>query len=201
MRHKHYKTLAEDLENLTLLAQGKERVSIKEILKNLPAKGRTFVLVCLSLPFCQPIHIPGLSILVGLIIAFIGIRMAFGQQMWAPKKILLKTISSTWIKRATEKILNFLRKLKRLTHPRMEWLCQNRAIQLVNGGLIVFLGLFLALPWPVPFIHLLAAWPIFLIAFGLLQDDGLFVLIGEFLCIIPALVLFSTELIIKTFLY
>lgn len=70
------KTLEEEL--LSLQERGEERsISIREIVDLLSAKGEFLIILLLSLPFCQPIQIPGLSIPFGIVIIFIGIRGAF----------------------------------------------------------------------------------------------------------------------------
>jgi hypothetical protein len=66
-------------------------LSLFEIMGILSGKGRTLLLILLSLPFCQPIQIPGMSTPFGLMIAFIGFRMSFGKNAWLPKKVMSKT--------------------------------------------------------------------------------------------------------------
>ena len=153
-------------------------LSIKEILEVLSGKGRSLILIFLSLPFCQPIQIPGLSTPFGIVIAFLGLRIAFGKHIWLPKRILLKTISSTTIQKTAQKSLQIMKKIRRFIRPRLNWLCTHRTMQILNGLLIFLLGIFLALPLPIPLTNLAAGWSIFLVSLGLLEDDGIFVLIG-----------------------
>src|SRR5207245_1066199 len=112
-----------------------------------------------------PIQIPGLSTPFGILIAFIGLRIAFGKRAWLPKKILLKRVSSKKIQKITLKSLKLMNKTKRFVHPRLEWLCDDHAaIKIGNGLLIFLLGIFLALPLPIPLTNLAASWSIFLIS-------------------------------------
>ncbi len=174
-------------ENLALLlekAQSQTAVSIGEILKILSGKGRLLVLILLSLPFCQPLQIPGLSIPFGLVIALMGFRMAFGKHVWLPKSLLSKTVPSATIKKIAEKYLKLMKKMSCLIRPRLEWLYSHKIIHVCNGLLIVILGIILALPLPIPFTNLPAGWAIFLISLGLLEDDGVFILAGYFVTLI-----------------
>lgn len=155
-----------------------KQISIKEILRVLSGKGRPLILILLSLPFCQPIQIPGMSIPFGLAIAFIGLRMIFGKKMWLPKQLLSKTISNHTLEKITDKTLIIVRKIKRWIHPRLFWVCHSSFMEIMNGLIICLLGFLLALPLPIPLSNLVAAWSIFLLALGILEDDGLFVLIG-----------------------
>lgn len=172
-------TIEEDI----LLLQEKSKnssISIGEILNILSKKGQSLIILILSLPFCQPLQIPGLSTPFGLAIAFIGLKMAFGKYAWLPKGILEKSITPQTLQKITEKILWLLKKMKGWIYPRLAWLCYNPSVHIINGLLISILGIFLALPLPTPFSNLMAAWSILFIGLGLLKDDGIFIFIGYF---------------------
>lgn len=174
---KEFKTLEEGILLLQKEAKSKS-ISIREILRLLPGKGQALVLIFLSLPFCQPLQIPGLSTLFGLAVALIGVRMAFGKRIWLPKRILSKTIQADTIQKITNKALLLVRKMKRWIHPRLSWVCLFLYMRIIHGVTIFLSGVILALPIPIPLSNLTTAWTIFLIALGLLEDDGLFVLLG-----------------------
>ncbi len=78
--------------------------------------------------------------------------------------------------------------MKPWIHSRLSWMCYPPARKVINGIAIFLLGLFLALPLPIPFSNLSAAWAIFLMALGFLEDDGLFVLLGYAVMLITAAV-------------
>lgn len=180
------------LEKRLLILQDKAAhhpLSIGEILQILSGKGKSLILILLSISFCQPLQIPGLSTPFGLAIAFIGLRMAFGKRVWLPKKLLSKEIKTTTLKKITTTTLWLVRKVHRFIHPRLQKLCHHPAMQITNGLMIALLGLFLALPLPVPFSNLVAAWSIFLLAFGILEDDGLLILLGYLVALLAALFL------------
>lgn len=153
-------------------------VSLETIIDRLSGKGRPLILILLSLPFCLPVQIPGLSTPFGLMIAFIAIRAAFGKRIWLPQWLLSKRISSHTLKKITRQSLKIIRKIKPWIHPRLRKLCHAKGIAIINGLLVSLLGITLALPLPIPLSNLTAAWSIFLISLGVLEDDGLFVLFG-----------------------
>ena len=70
-------------------------------------------------------------------------------------------------------------------------------MKISNGFLIVFLGMALALPLPIPFTNLSAGWSIFLLSIGLLEDDGIFILAGYFLTLLVILLLILLAFSIK----
>ncbi len=177
MRRLEVRGFEEDLSILLKRAEQTPSVSLKEILEILSGKGFSLMLVFLSLPFCLPLQIPGLSVPFGIIIVLLGLRINFGKQVWLPQTLLSKTISSSKIKKTAERLLKIMHKLRRLIHPRLQ-LTQLWALQIVNGWLIFLLGVMLALPLPIPFTNLLAGWSIVLINLGLLEDDGVVMLMG-----------------------
>lgn len=195
---KHYQSLE---ERILLLKQAAERtaLSMEDILGILSGKGRLLILILLSLPFCQPLQIPGLSIPFGLIIAFIGVRIAFGKHIWLPKRILSKTIQSSTLNKIIDKALWLIKKMKRWTHPRLIWMSTHPAMQVVHGLIFCTLGLCLALPLPIPFTNLASAWSIFIIALGLIEDDGLFILIGYLMALLTLLFLFFIGMSMERF--
>lgn len=176
-------------EGIVLLRQeSKDKLlSIAEILYILSGKGRSLILILLSIPFCQPIQIPGLSTPFGFAIAFTGLRILFGKRIWLPKKLLEKKIPSATFEKITDKTLAIVRKIKPWIHPRLIWMCHSSFMEKGNGLVIIILGIFLALPLPIPLSNLTAAWSICLVALGVLEDDGVFVLIGYLLSLVTVL--------------
>ena len=172
-------------------------LSLGEILSTLSGKGRCLILILLSIPFCQPIIIPGFSIPFGLVIALIGMLLAFRKQIWLPERLLAKKIPQETLKKMTASAQKLVRKMQRWISPRFNGLCQSSFMQMTNGLLIVGLGIFLALPLPIPFSNLTAAWAIFLIALGIMEGDGLLVLIGYALSILTLIILIFIILSIK----
>lgn len=188
---KKFTSIEDDI--LLLREKGKTRsLSIEEILAILSEKGFALILLFLSLPFCQPLQLPGLSTPFGIAIAFIGLKMAFGKDIWLPETILAKTVTPKTIEKITEKTLWLIKKLKRLIHPRLVSICHHPLFEILNGLVIFLLGIFLSLPLPIPFSNLMAAWSIFCIGLGLLEDDGLFVAIGYVLSTITLGFLIAT---------
>ncbi len=144
-------------------------ISIEELLQILSGKGKPAILLLLSLPFCQPLQIPGLSTPFGLAISFIGLRITFGKHIWLPKRFLSKKISHHTISKITTRALLLIRKMKRWVYPRMSWMCKSFPMQIINGFTISILGILLALPLPIPLSNLTAAWAIF---FSCVGDAG-----------------------------
>jgi hypothetical protein len=95
-----------------------------------------------------------------------------------------KKLPSDLIAKVINKSLWLLKKMKRFTHPRLTYLCQYPFSSIVNGLFIAFLGLLLALPLPIPLSNMVAAWAIFLISLGVIENDGIFVGVGYLITVV-----------------
>jgi hypothetical protein len=153
-------------------------VTIRRIYQILAGRGYAALLCLFSLPFCLPITIPGLSTPFGFLLAFLGLRLAFGQRPWWPKWILSKEVSYATLKSIFDKMQWALSKLERVLHPRLSILVEHPIAHRVHGLLIFVLSLLLSIPFPVPFTNTFSALPIFCLGLGLLEDDGQFVIIA-----------------------
>lgn len=174
---KKFTTIENDL--LLLKEKGKDKsLSMEEILKILSEKGPVLMIFFLCFPFCQPIQIPGFSTPFGLMIAFFGLKIAFGKDVWLPRQLLEKRINPSTLKKIIEGSLWLVLKVRRWIHPRLILICHNPILKISHGILIFFLGILLALPLPIPFSNLMAAWSIFFMGIGLLEDDGVFVIVS-----------------------
>jgi hypothetical protein len=194
-----FRTLEEDI---LILRQEMQQgpLSIAEILLILSGKGRPLILMLFSLPFCLPIQMPGLSIFFGLIIALIGFRMLLGKGMWLPQWISSKSVAAHTLDKIIDNALWIIRKMKPWIHPRLIWICQSRAMEKMHGLMICILGLLLALPLPIPLSNLTAAWSTFLIALGILEDDGASVLAGYLISLLTIIFFIVMGIKAKEFL-
>lgn len=153
-------------------------VTVGSLFKLLEGRGYPILLIILSLPFSLPISIPGLSVVFGLILAILGLRICFGKTPWLPEKLKHRSIPSHSLVSIAHKALWLSKKLEKILRPRLLILSQNRYLLRIHGLIICVLGIFLALPLPIPLSNLPAAWPILFLALGLLENDGLFILLG-----------------------
>lgn len=98
--------------------------------------------------------------------------------MWLPYTLLDRKIPAKTLHLIAERTLKVIQKMRKWVHPRWFWCHGTAGVRILNGLLLAGLGLFLALPLPIPFSNLAAAWAIVLIALGILEDDGLVICVG-----------------------
>lgn len=174
----------DSLKEVLYQAKKQDAIALNDIFAILAGRGYAAMLILLSFPFCFPIQIPGFSTPFGFLLAFLGLRITFGKHMWWPEWILQKTVSSKKVISVTGALIRFFE------HPRMHilrprWLIFSHSLFRRIDGIIVFLlGAFLALPLPIPFTNIFSAFPILAIGLGLLEDDGLFLVIGYILALL-----------------
>lgn len=190
-------TLKDCLERLIVRSEESASLTVGEILETLSGKNRLLLIIFLSLPFCQPLSIPGLSTPFGIVIMLLSLQYAFAKKIWLPKKILHKRMASASITKICRKSLKMMKKIRPLLHPRFGAFFKNRAMEIVNGLILCLMGLLLALPLPIPLTNLVAGWALLLIGLGLLENDGVFVLLGYLIALLTiaffVIVLFSLE--------
>ena len=128
------------------------------------------VLTLIAIPFV------GLSTPFGLAIALLGAQMMIGRrQPWLPGRARRRGLTMAMLDRVLALLARRTGWLTRLTCRRWELAIQPRAI----GLGVVLLALGLALPLPIPGSNLVFLVPLFLYAIGLLERDGLWIVLGH----------------------
>lgn len=169
--------LSEELADLR--ARSSERaITLREVIYMLGGRAYMLLVLLLALPFITPIPIPGLSTPFGLAIALIALRLSLGQRPLLPKSFQRKELPAGFIGKVftlAEKVLRFFEKFLR---PRFIVLTDTPLLRQLHAVLMLVAALALLLPLPIPFTNSFPAWTILLLAAGLLERDGVFILAG-----------------------
>lgn len=169
--------LSEELTALHARA-GERAVTLREVIYVLRNRAYLLLVMLLSLPFIQPVPLPGLSTPLGLAIVLIALRLSLGQRPWLPMKIQRAELPAGFFGKLmtlTERLIRFLESVLR---PRWATLTGTPLLNQLHAIVILISALILLLPLPIPLSNLLPAWAIFLLACGLLERDGLFITLG-----------------------
>lgn len=150
-------------------------MSLKEMVPLLSGKGRILLLIFFSIPFCQ---IFGLAIPFGLLIAYFGLGYAFSLKPILPKVLLRRKFHSRILTFVFKQLLYCLRKIEKISHPRLIWICNHSLMRKINGILIFFIGIAIAISLPIPLSSYIASAALLFLGIGFLNDDGVLVLIG-----------------------
>lgn len=156
-------------------------VTLLEIRDLIGRDGLMLLAAFLTLVFLVPISIPGVSTVFGAGILMIGLARLIGRDLWIPKGIGSRTVSSERLRTALHRGLRTFRKLERISRPhRLAWATSPRIAQCLNDGGIVLAAVLLMAPFGfVPFSNTLPAIATLLLVIGILQKDGLTVIAGH----------------------
>jgi len=158
--------LSEELAELHARA-GERAVTLREVIYRL--RGRAYL---------QPVPLPGLSTPVGFAIVLIALRLALGQRPWLPMKIQRAKLPPGFFGKVLRFTARLLRFLESVLKPRWAILTDTPLLNQLHAVVILISAAILLLPLPIPLSNLLPAWAIFLVACGLLERDGVFLVAG-----------------------
>jgi hypothetical protein len=153
-----------------------ETVTLREVLGLLQGRGFVLLVMLLALPFCTPVPLPGVSTPFGLIIGIIGARLACGAKPWLPSRLLDTRLSPKIFGKVFALTRKIILGFERLLRPRMLWVTSTPLRRQVHAIPIVLCAALLLLPLPIPFSNTIPAWSILLMAGGLLERDGGFII-------------------------
>ena len=170
--------LSADLEALHARVKD-QALTLAELKQALKGRGSAVLLILLALPFCF-VAIPGLSMPFGIAISLIGVCQATGREPWLPSFIMRRRLSTARSTQLLTGAIKVARQLEKYVRPRLAFLHAGPGMLRLIGLAIVIAGVALMLPLPIPFSNSIPAWAVVLLAIGMMEKDGLFVLLGHF---------------------
>lgn len=173
------------VDRLHELAEGRECISLGELVRTIGAQGHSpLLMVCALLMVLPTGMIPGIGGALGLIVAIIGLQMLRGRSgIWVPKMFAKREFTAEHICKLAEWIRPHSERVHRHMRIRAEWLAEGSVslsvvavILMISGGSLVVLG---AIPVATPLMGL----PVALYALGILARDGVVVGIAHVLVV------------------
>lgn len=169
--------LSTDIERV-LDAFAHREVTLGEIIALMQQRAYSFLLLIVALPFCTPVPLPGLSTPFGLVIAFIGLRIACGLRPWLPERMLRVRLPAKWLPKMFRAAERPVRWIEHFLRPKFSGLVHTPALRRLHGVVICASGLMLLLPLPIPLTNFFPAVAIALLACAMLEADGRFSIAG-----------------------
>src|SRR5690606_18825950 len=109
-----------------------------------------------------------------------------------PRQILDRPLATDRLKQAFEKSMGIVGRIERLVRPRWAWITRTSAHRFFHGLALALAAGLLMLPFGlVPFSNTLPALAALLLALGLIERDGVFIL-GGHLMNVATVIYFST---------
>jgi hypothetical protein len=171
-------SLSTELDVIARFAESGNAVTFGEILNEIGLRGHAILCFILSLPFLQPIPLAGLSTVIGLVIALIGALLAFNVPPKLPKRVSSRSISPELLLKVSEFGHRFLIRIERFIRPRGIGFQNSAVVRAASALLICACGFLLALPLPIPFSNAVPAWAIAITSLGIVERDGVLLVIG-----------------------
>jgi hypothetical protein len=157
-------------------ATERDTVKIDDFSTGLGRRGYGMIIFLLNLPNLIPFPLPLLSIILGIPLALVGLQLAIGfKQPWLPGIIRKQGFKKKDILFFCDDAERRYGKYLKLFRPRLPFLTRGLMTRIL-GLAVAILALVMALP--IPLGNLVLAVPIALLALGLAQRDGYFVIAG-----------------------
>ncbi len=146
-----------------------------------------FLFVLLSLPSALPVPAPGYSIPFGVAMFLLASQMVFGaQEPWFPQRVRHHQLDLKQVQGFIKKGVPWLQRLENLSRPRLSYICTSLGGRVILGSAIALMSISMMIP--IPGTNTLPAIGIFIIGFGLQEDDGAICLAGLVVCFLALIV-------------
>lgn len=160
-------------------------VTLRELLGLLGEQGLLVFCGVLAAPFLLPVTVPGMSTVLGLPMLLIGFAVMVSRVPWLPQRLLNYSLPTPTVRLVLGRVRGWAERFEHLVRPRLLGLSGGRAINALNGALVIFAVLLLMAPIPlVPFINSIPAFAIMLLCFGMAERDGAVIALGYFVTVV-----------------
>jgi hypothetical protein len=164
---------------LTDFANGlaQPRVTVEEIVEALGDRGLGVLIAIFALPAAVPVPtFPGFTAAFGLPIVVFAVQLMLRRhRLVLPRAIARRTIGTPAFRAIALKVAHVLSRIEKLLRPRMAAVTGPPAERFL-GALCALVALAIAVP--LPFGHNVAAFGLALIGLGLIERDGLAIVLG-----------------------
>ncbi len=163
------------------------KLTLQELVAAFGERGFGAIILVLSLLALLPWP-PGGKAVFAVPIILMSLELAFQRDtVWMPRWALRASVSRTAYRSGVSRIMKLIRRVEALTRPRLHYLTGEVA-DVVTGLVCVVLAVIMALP--IPFGDALPGIALVLFALGMMQRDGVAIILGVVATAACALYLF-----------
>lgn len=168
-------------------AQDKDRISIGDLLEALRRRALGALMFIFAVPTALPMP-PGVSAVLGAPLLFLTAQLMLGMKPWLPRFITDRSLSRVDFERVVATTAPWLARAESVMRPRLTMLAARPAVHLVGlVGLCLSIILFL----PIPLGNMLPSIAICIMSLGILERDGLWILIGLIVAVLSVVVVWG----------
>ncbi len=166
-------TLSQMLTDAAQQSSG-DYITIAQLIAGIKTQALALLLILFALPNILPSP-PGTTTIFGAPLVLLTLQMAMGREVWLPRLVLDRALPRTGLMAILAKAQPYFARVERLLRPRLLVLT-TPAAQRGLGALMVVLSVLIMLP--IPLANTGPSIAITLIAIGLIERDGVFILAG-----------------------
>lgn len=165
------------LDRLAADAQGAQ-VSLAWVLGQLHERAFGLFLLILALPCCIP-FLYGIPQVVALPLMFMALQIVAGRRTpWLPERLGARRITAESLTSLASRAGPWLRRIEAISKPRLSVLTRPPLERVVGAALVLFSASILV---PLPGTNTVPGLAVVIVAMGLLQRDGVLVILGAVL--------------------
>lgn len=162
-----------------------EDTTLGGLLEHIGDRGFGLLLLVLALPAALPIPAPGYATPFGVLMVILGFQMVLRKTSPSiPDFFAKRTVRYGLLSFSIKNGHLPLRVVEFLIRPRLRSISRNRGFRSAVGVIIMAMGAFMSLP--IPLTNTAPSFVIFVLAAGLLEEDGLMLLAGILLAPVAA---------------
>lgn len=163
----------------TLDSMTEPTVTLRRLFDLVGEQGLLFLCAILTIPFLLPVSIPGVSAVFGSGIILIAAGITRNRLPWMPRRLLDRELDSEKLSGILRRGARIVARIERFIKPRLKGITSRGLAARINGLALIFGGILLLLPLGlIPFSNTLPAYGILFLAIGMIQRDGLLVILG-----------------------
>lgn len=163
-----------------------ERVSLGDLISAMGDRVYGALMLILGFPNVIPVAIPGWSAFFGLPLILFASQLAFGlPRPWLPRWLAARSLARSDFDKILAKSLPHLERAERMLRPRWLWLTDWPSERVI-GAVVVVLAIVISLP--IPFGNMLPGLAVSVLALGLIERDGVAIVIGLALSVVSLVI-------------
>lgn len=176
-----------------------DKIKLKDLIESIDAIGFGVIMMIFSIGIIIPTPPPFPS-LISIPLVLFSFQMMIGYDSpILPKRFSNISVNRSVLAKMIKKSSPYLNKIHIISKPRFEFMFKDRSLKIIGFFIFIFSVLILV---PAPFTNFIPGLGIFIISFGILERDGLVILIGILVGLIGASIALTaifkgTHLILK----
>lgn len=170
-------SLSQELSQYLLHDFQGENITLADILKIVDKRVFGVLFILLSLPSALPVPAPGYSTPFGILLFILALQLIAGaHNPWMPQRLAQHPFKLETAQGIVKAGVPWLQRVEAITHPRMSYVCRGVLGRFLIGSVIAIMAISMMIP--IPGTNTIPAMGIFVLGFGLFEEDGAISLLG-----------------------